>query len=656
MTRESEYKKIYIQESDELLSLMNKGLLVLEREPANSEALNSIFRSAHTLKSMSASMGFAPIAELAHKMEDVLDALRSQKVGMCDEIIDTLFKSFDALDSMVKATQEGRSLSNNFTSLLDVLDGFLPKGAKFVEDKISAEISLNEFDKKTLARVKRDGYFCYHVKVTLEKNCVLKSVRVFMIFRNLHEIGEVIKSFPDSRSIEEEKFDLVFGCLFITKEKKKAVEARVIEVLDVEKAEVNDVAVEDSWLKESSDRSVLLEAQVLSLGLSEQTRRMQSVRVDITRLDKLMNLAEELAIAKLRLAETGLQIRDPALGAITGQLAMLIDDLQLEVMQARLVPVEQIFDRFPRFVRDLAKKEGKKIKFEVVGGDIELDRTVLDEIGDPLIHILRNSVDHGIETVEKRREAGKPEEGRIVLAARREKSHVFIEVKDDGRGMDAGLIRKIALKRGIISEGDVSSMSDADILLLATMPGFSTRAEVTDVSGRGVGLDVVKQKAESLGGGVFIESKPGQGSTIGMRLPVTTAVVHALLARAMNEIFAVPISSVVEIVVVDKSDIKEIELHETILHRREVLPIVRLEKLFAGTPNSELRTSNSQLNVVIVEYGSKKFGIVVEKLVNQQNIVIKQLTRELKGIKGFAGATILGDGSVALVLDVATLI
>ncbi len=675
MDKNNEYKKIYIQESDELLQQLNSNLLCLEKEPENKKALEAIFRSAHTLKSMSASMGYYSIADLAHKMEDVLDQLRNKTIAVTVEVVNLLFRSFDGLERMVNAVQEDKQIKINLPALLNLLDKQLVKAPSIVEERVAEGISLNEFEKKTMARVKKDGYSSYLIKVILAANCVLKSVRAFMIFRNLHTIGEVIKSYPDSSKLEEERFDRRFECIFITRAGPRQVKEKVQEILDVEKVTVTAIEIDEAWsrieVEQAAEEEEALEAAAAGTGL----RKIQSVRVDINRLDKLMNLVEELAISKLRLSEVGLKLPDPDLKTVIEELGRLTDDLQNEVMQARLVPVSHIFDRFPRLVRDLAKNEGKEVKFDVIGGDIELDRTVLDEIGDPLIHLLRNAIDHGLEPTAQRQKSGKSAEGRIMLIARREKSHVFIEVEDDGKGMDLEMIKKTARDRGLVSEADISSMSKEEIFLLTAHPGFSTKKEVTEVSGRGVGLDVVRERAESLGGGIAIESTAGKGTKISMRLPVTTAVVKALLEKLSARTFALPISSVTEIIVIEEKVIKKMEHQETILHRNKVLPIMRLDKLFSSPDANRSATADyrpstraaksllsttsearHRLNIVVVEFGVRQCGIVVDELLMQQDIVIKQLTKELKGIRGFAGATILGDGTVALVLDVASLI
>lgn len=462
MSRQAEYKKIYIQESGELLQQMNNNLLILEKDPANEAALNAIFRSAHTLKSMSASMGHTKSSDLAHKMEDVLSQIRNNTISVSENIVNLLFQSFDNLEKMVEFVQSDKEFTRDISGLLSALDNIMVKKQEFKEEKVSDDLSLNKFEKRVLARSTKGGFTAYLVKVTLDKACVLKSVRAFMVFRNLHNIGEVIKSIPDSRSLEEEKFEQGFSCIFITQEKKAIVKKNVLEILDVESVAVENVQVDLDWDKESPEEKAAAaayrEEELQAVG-EEHLRKIQSVRVDITRLDKLMNLVEELAVNKLRLTEIGVKTGNRDLAGVIEDLNHLTDDLQDEVMQARLVPVGQVFDRFPRMVRDLAKKEGKSIRFDVMGADIELDRTVLDEIGDSLIHLIRNSIDHGIETPQERKLNGKPEEAQLILAAKREKSHVFIEVADDGRGMDIEKIKKAAIEKGIISEEELLGMS-----------------------------------------------------------------------------------------------------------------------------------------------------------------------------------------------------
>lgn len=647
MLKQEDYKKIFIQEAEELLQLLNNGLLVLEKNNDDYEALNSIFRAAHTMKSMSASMGFMQMSELTHKMEDVLSEVRGGKLRMSSEIVDLLFESFDSLDRMMTDIHESRITNEKIDGLKEKMDRFLDRPSAPPEDRVTEKLSLNLFDKSALAKAKKEGFSSYFLTIKLDPNCVLKSVRVFMVFRNLHVIGEVIKSVPNSQLIEEEKFGLEFGCVFVSSQGEDVIRNKVEEVLEIDSVDIERIEVSDSWDADISSDKVFEKSEIV--------RKIQSVRVDVNRLDKMMNLVEELAITKLHLFDVCVKFEDQGMKTVLDGMNRIVDELQTEVMQARLVPVSQIFDRFPRLVRDLSKKEGKKVKLSMTGGDIELDRSVLDEIGDALIHLLRNALDHGLESSIERKNNGKPEESVITLSARREKTHVYIEVEDDGRGMNIAEIKRVALERKIVTEEALRTMNDDEVLLLTATPGFSTKSTVTNLSGRGVGLDVAKETVEGLGGSLLMRSTIGKGTLVTLRLPITTAVVKALLVGMMDRIFAIPTTSIVEIVVKAEHDIKRIENQETILHRNVILPIVRLNGLFQTSRIDKKGAADDRLNIVVVEFGTRQFGVVVEKLLVQQDIVIKQLTKELKGIKGFAGATILGSGSVALVLDVATL-
>ncbi|MBI5417727.1 chemotaxis protein CheA [Candidatus Poribacteria bacterium] len=650
MLKQADYKKIYMQEASELLQEMNENLLIFEKDHKSIKAINAIFRSAHTLKSMSASMGYAKIAELSHKMEDVLEQIRSGKITITSNLMDILFKTFDNLETMTGQIQEDKEINADIAPLITAFDEILLKKEIVQEKKINKEISIDNFLRRTILRAKEDGFRCFKIKVILDESCVLKSVRAFMVFRNLHAIGEVIKSVPDSIEIEAEKFDLDFSCLCITKEEKNIVKNKVMEILEIKQVEIEEVLVEDTEEKQISDNQIQDDKQSAS-AFVEHMRKINSIRIDITSLDKLMNLVEELAINKLRLMEIASKIENADLKTVIEGLNRLTNDLQTEVMKARLVPIGQIFERFPRLVRDLAIKEQKRINFQILGSDIELDRTVIDVIGDPLIHLIKNSVDHGIELPEERQKIGKPEEGKIILSARRERSQIFIDFEDDGRGFDIERIKSIAINKKIITESNLSTMTKEQVLLLAAHPGITTKKEVSEISGRGVGLDVVKQKAENLGGNIFIESTFGKGTKITICLPITTALVQALIVKSSNKSFAIPISNVIEIIKIKDKDIKKIEQEETIIHRNCVLPILNLNSLI----NNNEKEIVSKINMVIVEFAGKRFGIIVDKLLNQHEIVIKQLPKELKGIRGLSGATILGSGSVALVLDVASL-
>ncbi|HLD45397.1 MAG TPA: chemotaxis protein CheA, partial [bacterium] len=439
-------------------------------------------------------------------------------------------------------------------------------------------------------------------------------------------------------------------CVFITRESSEKVSQLVNEVLEVKGVQIVLIPADPAWNVLSCGDAADSDSRESPESFHEHIKKLQSVRVDVLVLDKLMNLVEELTICKLRFADLNMRETSMGLKAAVEQMGRLTDDLQNEVMKARLVPVGQIFERFPRFVRDMAKAENKKVRLDMVGADIELDRTVLDEMGEPLIHLIRNAVDHGIESPAERKTKNKSEDGTITLSARREKNSVFIEVSDDGKGISVDLVKKQALAKGLVTHEVLQQMNDHEVLLLTTQPGFSTKEAITRVSGRGVGLDVARTKMEKLGGSLLIQSQRDEGTKFSMRLPLTTAVIKALLVKSQGRTYAMPVANIIELVIVKEENINTIENRETFFHRDRVLPLVRMDW------ESHAYEARNALNVVVVETGNNPFGIVVDSLVSQQDIVVKQLARELRGVRGIAGATILGDGNVALVLDVAGLV
>jgi two-component system chemotaxis sensor kinase CheA len=484
-------------------------------------------------------------------------------------------------------------------------------------------------EKNTLIKKK----YNIQIKVKLKDDCVFKSVRAVMVLKNLDKIGEIVNTAPEVRDIEDEKFDLSFTVFFATKENQEKIRKAVESVSEVE----------------SVDILTLSQPSLKTPTLSKP----QTVRVDIGRLDKLMNLVGELVIDKIRLIRIGSIHEIPELTETIAHLDRLITDVQDEVMQARLVPVDLIFNRFPRMVRDLARVENKKIDFTVEGTEIEVDRTILDKISDPLIHLLRNAVDHGIESATERNKAGKSETGLIRLTASREKEHVVIEVSDDGKGIDPDQILDMAIKKGIATLEEGVKLNDREKLMLICAPGLSTYKKATDVSGRGVGMDVVKTTMESLGGMIAIDSEKGGGTKVILKLPLTMAIARGLLVMVGEETFIVPLANVQEIVSVKAYDVKTIKGQEAISLRGEVVPLIRLDRALEINLNEDPK---SEFDALLVEVGGKRAGLVVDCLVGQQETVIKSLDDYLKGVKGYAGATILGDGKVAFILDVASLL
>ena len=684
----NQYMVMFLEESREHLQTLNSCLLDLEHNPENLSVLNEIFRSAHTIKGMSATMGFTKIAELTHEMENVLDLLRKNQLEPSEEIVDTIFKCVDTLEQMVENVASGTDNDIDATDLIKKLLG-IAKGepvasvepakaeTKKVEVESSSasgqsEMNLTDMEISIIANAQKDGLQTLEMKVSLTDSCVLKSARAYMVMNNLDELGEVIKAIPSTDDLEQEKFDKSFQVLFVTDEEVAKVESSLMSISEVEKVEiivinaenqvVNSINLED--VVESPDKVEIISNddkkdikvennKVATNNVDKKLKSGQSVRVDIEKLDSLLNLVGELVINKTRLEQIGITHRLTELVETIEQMDRVTTDLQSVVMKVRMVPVGQVFNRFPRMVRDLSRDLEKEINLIIEGEETELDRTVIDEIGDPLVHLLRNSIDHGIELPEERKAKGKSAIGEVRLIARHEGNNVIIMVEDDGKGINADVIKRKAVQKGLITQAEADKMDNNEAVKLVFLPGFSTAEVVTDVSGRGVGMDAVKNKIESLGGLVDVETKLDEGSKFKIRLPLTLAIIQALLIKIQEEIYAIPLGSIDSTINISTDDIKTVQNQEVILLRGQIIPIIRLANLL-NVPQKTENNSND-LFVVIVHMGDQKAGIIVDNLIGQQEIVIKTLGKLLAGIKVIAGATILGNGQVALILDVGTL-
>jgi two-component system chemotaxis sensor kinase CheA len=667
----SQYKELFINEAQEHLEALNQSMVDLEKDPGNPDVLTEIFRSAHTLKGMSATMGFDQLTELTHEMENVLDGLRSGDIEVGTDIVDILFSCLDMLGSMVAdIAQESGKLQDTrplIGALRAVYGGEKPSALEPIKPLPRKEREWVAKSPKSAAETARDKdererergiEKTLRLKVTLDQDCVLKSVRVFMIFKKLAQSGKVINSRPSIEDLEDENFERSFEVFFNTVANLDSVrkalmtiaEVQGVEVLPLEEEELLDAQVgEPAAVSEGAEPAEPAGTEAVTPNVPVRT---QSVRVNISRLDNLMNLIGELVINRTRLQEISSSHNLPELKEALAQTARLTADLQDEVMKTRMVPVEHIFNRFPRMVRDLAKNRAKEVDFIIEGKDIELDRTILDEISDPLMHLLRNAVDHGIDSPEEREARGKPRRGSIKLAARRDRNYVSIEVSDDGQGVDRSKIFALAAERGMMGSEERKSTSDEDVLRILSSAGFSSAEEVSGVSGRGVGLDVVKNKVESLGGMLLMQSMQGEGTTFAMKLPLTLAIIQALLVKVAEEIYAIPLGVVAETAVISAHEIKSVSEQEVIFLRDETLPLVRLSQLL-GMPDGN---GHGTFPVVVVEVALRSVAIAVDDLMGQQEIVITSLDRFLKVIRGFGGATILGTGEVALILDIPSLL
>ncbi|WP_027621540.1 chemotaxis protein CheA [Acetivibrio clariflavus] len=686
----SQYLEIFIDETKEHLQSLNESLLQLEQNPKDTAILNEIFRVAHTLKGMAGTMGFNKMAKLTHDMENVLHALRNNEISVTPKLVDTLFMCLDALENYTEnIVNTGSEGNNDYNGIISELNNAVNNKTEQetvkteVENNQSepektdnktyktAQFKLNQYEQNIAYKAKELGMNVLKITVVLNKGCVLKSARSFIIFQTIERHSEIIRSEPRVEDIEDEKFDFEFTVVCITKEEPSFFEKDINSIAEIDEVVITSLGYEDFQLAEtekiSSENTAnsvdTVNAVVEDSSDSKQEDNSQNnqahkaktgktVRVDIDRLDVLMNLVSELIIIKTRLEGIDIGDRTQAYNEAIEYLERITTNLHDAVMKVRMVPVEMVFNRFPRMIRDTARDLNKEIILNMSGEDTELDRTVIDEIGDPLIHLLRNSADHGIESIEKRKAAGKPTAGKIDLRAYQDGNNVVIEVCDDGQGIDLEKVKKKAIEKGLVKKEIANTLSQKDIIDFLFKPSFSTSDKITDLSGRGVGLDVVKTKIEQLGGVVEVETEWGKGSKFIIRLPLTLAIIQALLVVIGEEKYAIPLSSTKEIIKISPDQIMLVQKQEVIMIRDTVIPIVRLNRIL-DIPTDE--NNKKQLTVVIVKKGERLSGFLVDSLIGQQEIVIKSLGKLLSGIKFIAGATILGDGNVALILDVNSL-
>lgn len=684
----SQYLQIFIEESNEHVQSLNQCLLQIEKDPEDKGVLNEIFRVAHTIKGMAGTMGFTKMTKLTHVMENVLHAIRNDEIKVNSAIVDVLFQCLDALEnyvnSVVSTGGEGdKDYQNVIAALNEILDkkGLVSCTSDNVksdsnntkspdEGLTTAQLEVDEYEQRTINNAIDLGMNVFKITIVLNKGCLLKAARAFIIFQTLERYGEILKAQPQVQDIEDEKFDFEFTVVCVSRENDDLFSKELNSIAEVEKVIISKIGknIEGNSLKIENIETVKVESKAnehMEEGTEKESESQESnkqntniaprktqrtVRVDIDRLDVLMNLVGELIITKTRLEGSDITTKPQEYHESLEYLERITTNLNDAVMKVRMVPVETVFNRFPRMIRDIAKDLGKEIELIMSGEETELDRTVIDEIGDPLIHLLRNSCDHGLESIDKRKELGKPEVGKINLTAYQSGNNVIIEVEDDGTGINTDKVRAKAIEKGIVTKEEAASMSQKEIVDLLFRPSFSTAEKITGLSGRGVGLDVVKTKIEQLGGTVEVETQSGKGSKFIIKLPLTLAIYQALLVNVGEEKYAIPLGSIYQIYNWKSEDVKTVQGQEIILLRNMVVPITRLaDSLDVPNINSK---EQKQLKIVIVRKGEKLTGLVVDSVIGQQEIVIKSLGKLLVGIKYLAGATILGDGNVALIIDV----
>ena len=698
----SQYLEIFIDETKEHLQTLSDQLMILEQEPENMDTINEIFRAAHSLKGMAGTMGYKRMQRLTHDMENVFQEIRSGNMKVQPELVDVLFRGLDALEGYLanilesadEGTEENEDIINTLNEIVEKGTGKAsqtPAAAsqetpKQEETSVPAggalyeSITISDYEINTFEKAKEQNLNILGITVYLEESCLLKAARAFLVFKALEELGEVMKAVPDVQDIEDEKFDMNFSLVYFTKESPEKIKAAIENVSEVKEAIVGEFKLPESGADKSEEKTSQEEEkkkekpakQASATAVKNEPKKEaakksekknvkpavgRTVRVDIEKLDVLMNLVSELIIAKNGLVSISSNAQntrsDNSFNEQIEYLESVTTNLHESVMKVRMVPIESVVNRFPRMIRDLSKKLDKKMELHMSGEDTELDRTVIDEIGDPLQHLLRNSADHGLESNEERLALGKSEVGNIWLNAYQDGNNVNIEVRDDGAGINIEKVKNKALEKGTITPEQAEVMTDKEIIDLLFQPSFSTAEKITDISGRGVGLDVVKTKIEGLGGNIECRSVEGEGSSFIIHLPLTLAIIQALMVELGDEKYAIPLGSIQTIEDVAISDIKYVQTKEVINLRGTVIPLIRLDQIL--DVESTLEDSES-LTVVIVKKGDKQAGLVVDNLIGQQEVVIKSIGSYINCSKIISGATILGDGEIALILEVNTLV
>ncbi len=711
----SQYLGIFLDETNEHLQTLSDQLMILENEPENEDTINEIFRAAHSLKGMAGTMGYKRMQNLTHDMENVFSEVRNGKIKVDGHMVDILFQALDALEEYRENISENQDEGTNdnepiINELQAILNGEAAAAAPKKEEAAEAsgsgdgaaaqsedasgenkwqDIVLHEPEQHVISEAIKNNSKVYGFTVYIQESCILKAARAFLVFKALEELGEIIVSEPSTQDIEDEKFDFDFSLYFVTDAPIEKVKEAILsvseidhvtgDVIDMDKAKIADEDDEDAApAAETTEEKQEVPAAASAAPAKTNAPAPAStgsdskgsdakkgggkpavnrtVRVDIEKLDVLMNLVSELIIAKNSLVSFATsETSHSGFNEQIEYLESVTTNLHESVMKVRMVPIESVVNKFPRMIRDLSKKLDKQMELHMTGEETELDRTVVDEIGDPLMHLLRNSADHGLESLELRRERGKSDVGQIYLDAYQDGNNVVIEVRDDGNGIDTEAVKKKGIERGTITPEQAETMSEKDIIDLLFLPSFSTAKVVSDVSGRGVGLDVVRSKIGALGGDVSVKTKLGEGSTWTIRLPLTLAIIQALMVVVGGEKYAISLGSIQTIEDVAEEDIKYVEAREVINLRDTVIPIIRLRDILHVEAETDEKKSN--MVVIIVKKGDQLAGLVVDELIGQQEIVIKSLGKYINcSSRLISGATILGDGEVALILDANVLI
>ena len=634
----AKYSKLFVTESRENLRTLNETMVALEAKPKDKSLVEVMFRACHTIKGMAGMMNYRFITDTAHALEDLLNAVRNDAVEPTDEIAEAIFKGLDALEGMIASVERGEDFdeSSGLVEELRIAASASKKRRKKGAKPIATEDKLSNKPAPAAA-------IAYSVYVRFGRRCAFPSARALVILKELGKVANIVSSVPSEDEIDQEH---VFEEFIVTLEPEKGFDEVTNRIAAMPDTDEVRVGIPD---KPRKDWRIVLDGGTHSAKTTVDSAAAQTVKVGMDKLDELLDNVSELVIARSRLVERTMSHDDTSLDEITTHIDKLTSEIQAKVLGIRMIPLEAVMARFPRMVRDIAKNQGKQVEFIVDGGNIELDRTVIDRISDPIMHILRNCVDHGIEAEVERTERGKRKRGLIRIVASKQQDHVLIEISDDGRGIDYDGIKSKAIARGLITPDQSNSMLARDLLDLLFRSGFTTKDGVSEVSGRGVGLDVVRRNVEELGGSVMISSSAGAGTTFSLWLPFTLAIIDAMLVSIADQTYAVPMGVIAESQRFDSGEIKQIRSREVVQLRGEVIPIIRMRTFF-GIP--EASDNGGKMSALVVQSRERRAALAVDDLVGHQQIVVKSLDSRLRRIRGISGGTILGSGKIALILDV----
>lgn len=638
----SKYRDLFFDESDEYLQTLNDCLLQLEKNSDDKALLDEIFRAAHTLKGMAATMGYKTMTKLTHGMESVLELFRTGGSAIDSDVISLIFKCLDKLSEIVEDLRIEKYIEYDISDLLKTLEDVAKKGNSpmSVKEDESFDVSddeISDTDRMVIQNAIGLNFSAYNITIKIANTSLLKGARAYLVVNKLGQQGEIIQSSPTTEKLEEGNFGNVFKLIYLSKLDRDSIR-EIIEST----AEIEEVLIQEVNLNNKPEEKVSTKEEESKTTAHHVN---QSIRVDLSRLDSFMNLVSELVIYRTRLEDLSKQYNTTEINEPLEHVARITSELQDLVLNIRMQPVNVVFNRFPRMIRDLSNELNKEIELIIEGEETELDRTVVSELGEPLVHIMRNAADHGIDSVSDRLALGKPKVGLIKLSAYQEGNRVVITVSDDGKGIDPVVIRESATRKGIDTQG----MSDRDLVQLIFDQGFSTVEKVTDVSGRGVGMDVVKQKIASLGGDIQVISEVNKGTTIVIKLPLTLSIIQALMVKIGTETFALPLGIIERVVKVEKDEISKSHDNEVYIYRDKAVPVVRLnEKL-------SIDSLGDNKHIILVTLGDQNFALLVDDLIGQQEIVIKKLNGVLSKMKEYLGVTILGNGDITIILDISTL-